>query len=515
MRKCRPSLNVGDAIVFMNADTSATIVAWIPVADGAPPGVCALNIADESGFMIVALPAGSPMPDSIGLRILDSRATADEERIRAALHSSDVPTLVVVTSAETESKVVRCLRVQDDVAHGSDSATALGGRLARLRERAHALGELGRYREHIDPLTDLPGRVRCLRWLQDDANVWPVGGSSALLFLDCDNFKGFNERWGREAGDRALMCAAARLRDVAGPDDLLFRLELEEFVVLLRRDVREAVIADAEALRRAVSRSVSSSGEEGVSVTASGGLAFLGTDSFRYGVLVRAERAMLMAKVLGRDRLVLDEDVERLARQHGLSTELADLAEDVRAAKTRLEGMASALNQRQLEQALHEANHDALTRIYNRRYFDARIAREIDLARCDGRPLTLALLDIDDFRLVNNTLGHPTGDAALRAFAAVASRSIRSVDWLARYGGEEFCLVMPTTLAEGRQVAERIRENVMNEVVVALDGTKLTTTISAGVVWFDPAVDGCAEDLVHRASKACRAAKDAGKNRVA
>ena len=212
---------------------------------------------------------------------------------------------------------------------------------------------------------------------------------------------------------------------------------------------------------------------------------------------------------------MLDEDVVHLARQHELSTELADLAEDVRAAKTRLEGMAEALNQRQLEQARHEANHDALTRIHNRRHFDARIAREIDLARRDGRPLTVALLDIDDFRIVNNTFGHPTGDAVLRAFAAVASRSIRSVDWLARYGGEEFCLVMPATLVEGRQVAERIRESAMNEVVAALDGTKLTITISAGVAQFDPVVDGGADDLVHRASKACRAAKDAGKNRVA
>ena len=499
----------------MNADTSATIVAWIPVVDGAPPGACASTFADESGFTIVALPAGSPMPDSIGLRILDARGTVEEERIRAVLHASDVPTLVVVTSAEAEAKVVRCLRVQDDVARGSDLANVLVDKLARLRERAHLLGELAGYRAHIDPLTGLPGRVRCLRWLQDDANVWPAGGSSALLFLDCDNFKRFNERQGREAADRALMSASARLRDVAGPDDLLFRLELEEFVVLLRRDAREAVIADAEALRQAVGRSLSSSGEVGVGVTASGGLAFLGTDSFRYGALVRAERAMLMAKVLGRDRLVLDEDVVHLARQHGLSTELADLAEDVRAAKTRLEGMAEALNQRQLEQARHEANHDALTRIHNRRYFDARIAREIDLSRRDGRPLTVALLDIDDFRIVNNTFGHPTGDAVLRAFAAVASRSIRSVDWLARYGGEEFCLVMPATLVEGRQVAERIRESAMNEVVAALDGTKLTITISAGVAQFDPVVDGGADDLVHRASKACRAAKDAGKNRVA
>ena len=116
--------------------------------------------------------------------------------------------------------------------------------------------------------------------------------------------------------------------------------------------------------------------------------------------------------------------------------------------------------------------------------------------------------------MVNNTYGHPTGDLVLRGFADLATRSIRGVDWIARYGGEEFCLVMPATLDEGRQVAERIRINVMRENMQAIDGRTVAFTVSIGVVQFTPNVDSDPVQLMHRASKAEREAKDAGKNRV-
>jgi two-component system cell cycle response regulator len=223
---------------------------------------------------------------------------------------------------------------------------------------------------------------------------------------------------------------------------------------------------------------------------------------------------MYMAKIAGRDQLVLHEDVETLAELHGTTLDLAALSGLAEAARDRLVSMASAMNHEMLEEAQREANQDALTRIHNRRYFDARLAREFDLARRQGTPISVALIDIDDFRLVNNTFGHPTGDLVLRGFADLAAQSIRGVDWLARYGGEEFCLVMPAGLEEAGQVAERIRGRANQASMQAIDGRDVAFTVSIGVVQYTPDVDADLVRLMHRASMAEREAKDAGKNRV-
>ncbi len=130
--------------------------------------------------------------------------------------------------------------------------------------------------------------------------------------------------------------------------------------------------------------------------------------------------------------------------------------------------------------------------------------------------MSIALIDIDDFRVFNNIHGHPTGDAVLRHIAKTASASIRSVDWLARYGGEEFCLVMPALLTDAMHVAERIRRHVESAPATSLDERLLAITVCIGVVQFDPHRDLDPAHLVQRASEALHVAKNtAGKNSVA
>lgn len=372
--------------------------------------------------------------------------------------------------------------------------------------------ELDQRRRNIDPLTSLPQRLSCLRWFEVDDNAWSATSVRALLMLDLDMFNRFNERHGRAAGDGMLVAIAEGLRTVAQPGDLLFRFELEEFVVVLQRDTREALLRDAEGFRQAIGVAEHVHDGTKLRVTASGGLAFLRTSGFRYGALHQAETAMYMAKIVGRDTLVLHDDVRRLALETGATLELSDLSEQADAAKKRLAGMADRLNRRLLEVAQRDAKSDALTNAHNRRYFDERLESDIERVTRERRSLSLAFLDIDDFGAFNKQHGHPTGDHVLRRVVEVIKNNIRESDWLARYGGEEFCLVMPLPPDGAYQVAERVRHAVAQETMTSLDGCPISVTISVGLVTFDPGRDASAELFVQRASRANRLAKDKGKN---
>ena len=476
-----------------------------------------MNDASVSGFAVRARPDAlvSGAADALPVRMLDAAAFPSLAAMSAALAAEAAPALVVVASPALEAEVLPLLRPQDDVARAGDDPAALDLRVRRLAERQREAGELALRRAHVDPLTMLPDRLRCLEWFCVDENAWASDRTRALLLLDLDNFQHVNDASGRAAGDRILVDIAARLRALAQPGDLLYRLEFDEFVAVLERPSREALIRDAERFRAAVHDAGCEIDGNIVRVTASGGLAFLRASGFRYGALQQADTAMYMAKIVGRDTLVLHDDVRHLAVAHGTSLELSDLSEQADAAKARLARMAGAFNRRLLAQAQREATIDALTEVHNRRYFDARLPREMAMASRHGRPLSLAFLDIDDFRLVNNAYGHPTGDIALRRFAQVVSACIRDSDWLARYGGEEFCLVMPVGADEAMRVAERIRSAVAAAPFQTLDGRPLVVTMSAGVVAYDDARDRDPEHFVDRASKANRVAKDGGKNRVA
>lgn len=107
------------------------------------------------------------------------------------------------------------------------------------------------------------------------------------------------------------------------------------------------------------------------------------------------------------------------------------------------------------------AIRDPLTGVYNRRYFREVYAAEIQRAKRTGEPLSIAMLDLDGFKLLNDTLGHLAGDAVLVSFAEVLRSSMRSVDILARYGGDEFVILMPSTSAEhARKGTARLEANL-------------------------------------------------------
>ena len=162
---------------------------------------------------------------------------------------------------------------------------------------------------------------------------------------------------------------------------------------------------------------------------------------------------------------------------------------------------------------MERAIKDHLTKLYNRFYFEEEGNRELERARRYGYPLSLIMLDLDNFKQINDRYGHQKGDEVLIKFADVIRKNIRRTDMPVRYGGEEFLILLPhTNLEEAAKVAERIRES-FSKVVFREGSEAFRLTVSAGVASCEP--EDCAlENLLHKADKALYQAKREGKNRT-
>lgn len=167
-----------------------------------------------------------------------------------------------------------------------------------------------------------------------------------------------------------------------------------------------------------------------------------------------------------------------------------------------------------LEALRRLATRDQLTGLLNRREFDRILEEEQERAARFGHTLALVMVDIDHFKKINDTHGHPTGDAVLRETARRLATQVRSVDRVARYGGEEFGIIlMQSDLAAAMDVAQRICATVAREAVVAGETLTLDVTVSAGVAVLPDHAKNAA-GLVAAADKALYAAKAAGRNRA-
>ncbi|OFZ67196.1 MAG: hypothetical protein A2V79_01180 [Betaproteobacteria bacterium RBG_16_56_24] len=171
-------------------------------------------------------------------------------------------------------------------------------------------------------------------------------------------------------------------------------------------------------------------------------------------------------------------------------------------------------NARLHEQTQDLAVTDKLTGLRNRRLFDERLAEEILRAARYAKPLSLLMLDIDDFKRINDTHGHPAGDKVLQSLGQLLRGQLRQMDFAARYGGEEFTIILPETDFVGAKlVAERIRRAVAKLPIKLPDGREIDLTVSVGVACF-PVCGDKAESLVEHADQALYTAKQEGKNRA-
>jgi diguanylate cyclase (GGDEF)-like protein len=173
-------------------------------------------------------------------------------------------------------------------------------------------------------------------------------------------------------------------------------------------------------------------------------------------------------------------------------------------------GFMLMVTKRVQERLEYVASHDDLSGAYTRATFFELLAKEIERSRRHLQPLSLLILDIDDFKQVNDRFGHPAGDKVIKSFAAFTANELRSHDVLCRYGGEEFAVLLPNTGPdEAAAVAERIRRGFSG---VAIDNMP-SSTVSIGV---GSARNGQAEmgQLIESADQALYIAKKLGKNRV-
>jgi len=158
---------------------------------------------------------------------------------------------------------------------------------------------------------------------------------------------------------------------------------------------------------------------------------------------------------------------------------------------------------------------DHLTGLYNPRYFHERVKQEFALAKRHGAPLTLILLDLDHFKKVNDTHGHQVGDLVLAEVARTVARTVRVGDTVARVGGEEFSVIMPKTDSlGGRDLAERIRLAVKENIVQLPSGGEISVKVSLGVSGMDRVRAETSSELFAAVDKALYEAKESGRDRV-
>ena len=186
----------------------------------------------------------------------------------------------------------------------------------------------------------------------------------------------------------------------------------------------------------------------------------------------------------------------------------------VRAVCDRARGQRELKNK--LQFALENAAHDPLTGLFNRRYFERRLREESAHARRHRRPFALVMIDLDHFKLVNDTYGHDSGDRVLRHVAEVTTGHLREDDIACRYGGEEFVLLLrATSTMAARIVANRLRAALAAKpIALGPKGEPRHVTFSAGVAAADDANGFAVDGIMARADQALYRAKRGGRNRV-
>lgn len=235
------------------------------------------------------------------------------------------------------------------------------------------------------------------------------------------------------------------------------------------------------------------------------------SSSSYHGKMEESVRQIEQAKSIEEIAPVL-KDV--IGATRAMANESLTVRDELRAMREKTQATEAELVKlhRELDRVSAQARHDTLTGALNRQGLDEALHREVSGMQRRDSPLCVALLDIDNFKKINDTRGHAAGDAALAHLATVARECMRPQDTLARYGGEEFVILLPDTpLDKGVAAMTRLQRELTRRFF--LDGNeKILITFSAGVAQFDPGEVG--REAIQRADRAMYLAKRAGKNRV-
>ncbi|SMP80928.1 diguanylate cyclase (GGDEF) domain-containing protein [Noviherbaspirillum suwonense] len=233
-----------------------------------------------------------------------------------------------------------------------------------------------------------------------------------------------------------------------------------------------------------------------------------------------ASRAVVAGR-LGLDAAAISDVLKKLASEAPAMEELFDITllrqSEAASILARAKELLVTQQVHEIREMEARAQRDALTGAHNRRHFEEVVRREFELSNRHGWPLTVALLDIDHFKSVNDTYGHQAGDMVLIAMVRMIMKELRQEDLFARFGGEEFALVLPgTSLASAGKLLLRLK-SVVSGLMVRYEQRLITVTASFGMASHG---DGAhrfetPDAFVKAADDALYAAKHAGRDRVA
>lgn len=200
------------------------------------------------------------------------------------------------------------------------------------------------------------------------------------------------------------------------------------------------------------------------------------------------------------DYLIKPFDVKELTARVSIGKRILDLEERHQNAMETMERMAM---------------HDSLTDLLNRRAIYTHVDAELNRARRENQPLCLAMLDVDNFKAINDEHGHVAGDRALQLVADRLIHNIRNYNWIGRWGGDEFLLVMPGCTAEiAREICERIRNVIRSDRVLLPDGTSIEIHITIGAIEVSLNEPLPLDVLVQQADEVLYRAKHSGRDQV-
>ncbi|CEJ66322.1 MULTISPECIES: diguanylate cyclase [Citrobacter] len=247
----------------------------------------------------------------------------------------------------------------------------------------------------------------------------------------------------------------------------------------------------------------------------SGDLVFLADSDFGMWFSHKGKHILGSGNLLAEMESVIAEIDNRLTQalsnqQQPGETERMSLLQDVRQLSAKIHFLLASMFEALVKQ---ENGKDSLTQLLNRRFIPTIMRREISLALHSRKPFTLAMLDIDYFKQINDSYGHNTGDMTLKNVAAVIYEHIRSSDYVFRYGGEEFMiLLVESDESQASIILETLRKKIAELRIAASMTESFSITVSIGVAEYDYHPDY--KQLVDKADRALYLAKSHGRNRV-
>ena len=194
-------------------------------------------------------------------------------------------------------------------------------------------------------------------------------------------------------------------------------------------------------------------------------------------------------------------------------TDRKEVEKDLRYAMDRMQTQLIEIGLLQ-SQLREQAIRDALTNLFNRRYLEETLERELARAEREMYPLCIVMMDIDHFKDVNDTYGHEAGDLVLKTLAETVTKQSRQGDFVCRFGGEEFVLVMPNISIDVAKERVNSLHKSISSLYIPFGRFSLNITMSMGISWY-PKQGETKEDLLRTSDRALYAAKNAGRNRVA